>query len=41
MRTKTTFRGISEKSSPTGIYLNEERRQFGSEENFNVKTLEF
>lgn len=41
MRTKTTFKGSSERSSPKGIYLNEKRRQFGSEENFNVKTLEF
>lgn len=29
------------KSSPIGIYLNEKRKQFGSEQNFNVKTLEF
>lgn len=35
MRTKTTFKGSSEKTSPIGIYLNEKGRQFGSEENFN------
>lgn len=41
MRTKKTFKGSSEKSSPIAIYLNEKRKQFGLEENFNVKTLEF
>lgn len=37
MRAKTTFNGSNRKTISM-LYLNEKRRQFGSEENFKVES---
>lgn len=40
MGAKTTFKGSHEKAVPQVSYLNEKKRQFESEKNSRVETLE-